>query len=221
MIRPKNPLSTVLAGMALAATVLVPGVAWSAPPPADPPLITDPAGDAGLVCGMSGSLIANCGATVPQPARPALDIVAGDINLDSTDLVFETTVVDLDDPSGRPGDVRWYTMTAVTGNVQISLLAERRLDGTPSFGTATVAAGGRATGVVVGHQFDHAANTLRWTASLAKLNDAITHLCPSCRELRRGSTLGGIAARTRTSELFVSYDTDAAFASRPYTIGDD
>ncbi|HEX9970202.1 MAG TPA: hypothetical protein VGB03_08690, partial [Acidimicrobiales bacterium] len=142
---PRNhPFGTLVALLLLAATALIPAGAHGASPPDDPPLITDPAGDAGYACNTLqnfGNLVANCGANVPQPAKPAVDIVSGDVSLESTDLVFETTVVDLDDPSARPGDYAWYTMTAVTGNVQISFTAERRFGHSSSYATATVTSG--------------------------------------------------------------------------------
>ena len=229
MIRRKNALSTVLAGMALAATVLVPGAAWSAPPPAHEPLITDPAGDAGLVCRANENLflaVSNCASTVPQPAKPDVDIVWGDITYAPSDLTFETTVVDLDAGSPRPHDVAFYRMTAVTGNVTVSMSAERNAARTSSFGLATVSStNGRSVSGPVAYVFDDATNTVRWTISLAAVNDLILHVCADCRGLRRGSTLTAITASTGVRDhsllIGVMYETDQARANRPYTIGDD
>lgn len=229
MTRPKNPLSTVLAGMALAATVLAPGVAWSAPPPAHQPLITDPAGDAGLVCRANESLfvaVSSCASTVPQPAKPDVDIVRGDITDAPGDLTFETTVVDLDAGSPRPHDIAFYRMTAVTGNVTISMSAERNAARTSSFGLATVSStNGRSVSGPVAYEFDDATNTVRWTISPAAVNDLILHVCADCRGLRRGSTLTGITVLTGVLDhsllIGINYQTDQARAGRPYTIGDD
>lgn len=229
MIRRKNTLSTVLAGMAMAATVLVPGVGWGAPPPAHQPLITDPAGDAGLVCRANENVfvaVNSCASTVPQPAKPDVDIVRGDITYAPSDLTFETTVVDLDAGSPRPHDVAFYRMTAVTGNVTITMSAERNAARTSSFGLATVSStNGRSVSGPVTYVFDDAANTVRWTISLAALNDLILHVCADCRGLRRESTLTGITASTAVRDhsalLGIGYETDQARASRPYTIGAD
>ncbi|HVF76299.1 MAG TPA: hypothetical protein VM938_14785 [Acidimicrobiales bacterium] len=227
--RTRHPIAKVVAALALGAAMLLPAAASSAPPPPHTPLITDPVGDTGYFCPSNVTIFglqARCGREIPTSSAPSADIVQGDITLQSTSLVFDTTVVDLDDPSAHPDSATSFSMTAVTGNVSIKVNASRTFRQEPPYATLEVS--NRSTFRTVTTPatavFDNTTNTVSWTVPLTRLNESVTHVCPECRELQRGSTLTEISAATtyedRSMVLSVGA-SDSAYANRPYTIGDD
>lgn len=214
--------------LALAFAMLVPVSAHGAPPTPRQPLISDAVGDTGYVCfeGVSiFGLTARCGREIPQPPAPAADITQGDMSLEGTSLVFETTVVDLDDPAAHPDATLGLSMVAVTGNVTIRVDATRSFRQEPPYATVTVTNTSTFRSLVgpAAVTFDNQDNTVTWDVALGTINESIGHVCPSCRELRRGSTLVSIEATTTFREPMVLglSQSDRALANRPYTIGDD
>lgn len=143
------------------------------------PLVTDPAGDAGVL-GIS---------------EDAIDILEGDIAQSGTDLLFRVTLVDIDAMPRLWDTTRHlrfqsmyqglrltvgvgsvgHTDTTATGDVQVS--------------GGTVATGGPNPTVSV--TLDPATNVIEWTVPLTVANAALSATCPTCTPIGSGSTLGG------------------------------
>lgn len=221
-----RPWPKLLAVLALGVAAFVPSSAQGAPP-THQPLINDAVGDTGYICS-DNVLIgvpARCGRELPSTPAPAADIVQGDISLEGGgSLVFETTVVDLDDPAAQAGAYAAYSMTAVTGDVRIRVNATRTFPAGPPYATVTVenTATDRAVTGPVDNTFDDAGNTVVWEVALSTLNASIAHVCPTCGDVRRGTTLTGISAAAEFREPWTVFAAaDTANATRDYTIGDN
>lgn len=179
---------------------------------ADEPLMTDPAGDTGLL-----------GLALDQSA---VDIVSGDATTTpGGDLAVSLGVLDLDGWSEFE-DAGEYTFTGVvTGNVRLSFSAARVPHGPePTQGTVTVASLSNSLTHPVAVTVDKATNTVRWSESMRTLDTYRAAVCPTCPPIRRGAVLSQIVAFTsaRFEPPFIGITTtfDSATTTRTYRMGD-
>lgn len=136
-------------GLVLAALLTAPAMAAS---PDAGPLLTDPSGDV-TIHGLVGS------------EKPAIDIVAADIDTNARSLAFTISVVDLPES----GTYEQYSMTARTGGRGFHFVTSHRYGSEPA--TASIwSVEDEGFGGPVPVTFDTAADTVTFTATFETLS---------------------------------------------------
>ncbi|HVF73915.1 MAG TPA: hypothetical protein VM938_02600 [Acidimicrobiales bacterium] len=167
---------------------------------ASTPVITDPAGDAGVTaypCQPNlGIAVDPCLTTVPALSEPGIDIVEADVVLDGTDLLFSIKVVDIDaaplQTSGRTFSFG-TTYAGLSVHVRVSHVGQFDTTATGSFDVVNLASTG--SGTAVDATLDPTTNVLQWTVPLTDANAALADVCASCTPIGAGSTLQDFSAR--------------------------
>lgn len=199
-------------------------LAIAAPAHADV-LITDETGETSTF----GACFNNDCTGVGGPYEPAIDLASADIALQSGDLVFAITVVDIDHPGSglpwtRPEDTTLYSFGFSVSGQRVSVFGSRDFGHTSSTGVAQANAVDFVPVVRPATvSFDDIDNTVRVTLSVSDLDDLVSEACPGCGPVGTGSVLSdlgvnGQVMRTAGPVGVASLSTDSATTGSTFTI---
>jgi hypothetical protein len=201
-------------------------LAVASPADAASTVLTDPAGDA-IPC----YTFSTCSSLTPYlRSEPSIDFRQVEIGTTAVgDLFVEIQVTDLADWQTIDDKMQfWFSALTNNGQTQVWFSAVRVDDAT--VGYLRVAPGGYAFGeLLTPVTFDPNANTIRWEASLARLNEVQDTVCATCSDIVVGDTLVDPYLTAHFTEVnnytgatpvnTVTYE-DLAFAQTTYNLGD-